>query len=224
MSSATTVMLLRHGRTSANAAGILAGRAPGVDLDDAGRDQVQRLGARLAPVSLAGVVSSPLDRTLATARAVVAHQKADAPAVLHEDPDFLEVDYGDWTGQALTDLAEDPLWRVVQDHPSAVGFPRGESMTQMAHRSVAGIRRWNEQFTGSIYAVVSHGDVIKAIVADALGLHLDHFQRIHIEPASVTVIRYTERRPFVVRLNDTGGDFHAFGGATSPDAPVGGGA
>lgn len=226
MTQPTTLVLVRHGRTPANADGILAGRSAGVDLDDVGRTQVRAVGERLAPVPLAGIVASPLERTMATAHALVAHQAAQSPVTLHEEPDLLEVDYGDWTGRALRELAEEPLWRVVQDHPSGVTFPGGEALTAMASRSIAAIRRWNRHFEGDVYAAVSHGDVIKAIVADALGLHLDQFQRIQIEPASVTVIRYTERRPFVVRLNDVGGEVGSLipSRPADSDAPVGGGA
>ena len=226
MTSATTLVLIRHGRTSANAEGILAGRSAGVLLDDVGLTQVRHLGERLADVPLAGIIASPLERTMATAQAILAHQSPETSAVLHEEPLLLEVDYGDWTGRGLAELSEEPLWRVVQDHPSGAHFPNGEAMSAMAQRAVAAIRTWNANFPGEIYAAVSHGDVIKAIVADALGLHLDHFQRIHVEPASVTVIRYTERRPFIVRLNDVGGDVGSLipARATGPDAAVGGGA
>ncbi len=126
-----------------------------------------------------------------------------------------ECKYGDWTGQALRKLARDPLWRVVQAHPSAVRFPGpgGEAMTAMQQRAVAAIREWNEKLGKDVsYLVCSHGDVIKAILADALGMHLDSSQRIQVDPCSLSVIRYTTLRPFVLRMNDTGGDSAALAG------------
>ncbi len=231
----TTVLLVRHGRTTSNAAGTLAGWTPGVRLDDTGHGQAQRLAERLAPVPLATVVTSPLERCRQTAAYLRAAR--DPRPTLHVDKGVGECRYGDWTGKAIKDLAKDPMWRVVQDHPSAAVFPGddGEAMAAMSARAVAAVRRWNEQLgPEATYAVVSHGDVIKAITADALGLHLDSFQRLHVDPCSVTVITYTPRRPFLVRLNDVGGDV---GGLLPPakttrrkratatgDAVVGGGA
>src|SRR5262249_51383771 len=128
------------------------------------------------------------------------------------EPDLVECGYGDWEGQSLRALFKDPLWRVVQQHPAAVTFPgaAGESMAAMSALAVAAVRRYDEavaaeQGPDAIWLACSHGDVIKAIVADALGLHLDLFQRIVVDPASLTVLRYTPGRPFLVRLNDTGG-------------------
>ena len=115
--------------------------------------------------------------------------------------------YGDWTGKPIKRLAKEPLWRVVQSHPSAVRFPGpdGESLPGVQERAVAAIRDWNERLgPKAAYLVCSHGDVIKSIIADSLGLHLDMFQRIQVDPCSVSVIRYTPLRPFVLRMNDTG--------------------
>ncbi|WP_250291242.1 histidine phosphatase family protein, partial [Frankia sp. CiP1_Cm_nod1] len=119
-----------------------------------------------------------------------------------------ECHYGDWTGQETKVLTADPLWRTVQDHPSAVVFPGpgGEALRDTQHRAVTAVRDWNTRLgPGAVWLACSHGDVIKAIVADAMGIHLDLFQRILIDPCSLTIIRYTERRPFVVRVNDRGG-------------------
>ncbi len=227
---------------------VLAGWTPGVSLDERGRAQASALGARLGPVPLAAVVASPLDRCVETAEAVAAGRAGQAGKV-ETDERFGEVRYGDWTGRPLKELAEEPLWRVVQAHPSAARFPgeAGEALADAQHRAVAAVRDWNariaaEHGADAAYLVCSHGDIIKAVVADALGLHLDQFQRIQADPASLTVIRYTELRPFVVRVNDTGGDVKGLlppppaedgaesggsGGAGGPgpsDAAVGGGA
>src|SRR3954454_23049907 len=120
-----TVVLLRHGRTSANTAGILAGRSPGVVLDDLGAQQAGRAAERLAPVPLAAVVTSPLERCVQTARAVIG-QQAGSPR-LHREKGIAEVDYGVWTGKELKALAKEQLWRGVQGHPAGVTFPEGES-------------------------------------------------------------------------------------------------
>ncbi len=197
-----TVLLLRHGRTTSNATGELAGRRP-VELDDTGRRQAARVAERLHGLPLAAVVSSPLIRCRQTVGLAL-------PGVTPElDEGLIECGYGDWEGRPLKDLAKEPLWPVVQHHPSAVTFPGGESMAGMSARGVAAIRAWDERINAehgpeSIWLACTHGDVIKAIVADALGLHLDQFQRIVADPASITAIRYTPTRPFLVRINDTG--------------------
>jgi probable phosphomutase (TIGR03848 family) len=124
-----------------------------------------------------------------------------------EDDRFAEVAYGDWTGKPIKRLVKEPLWRVVQAHPSAVRFPGpdGESLPGVQERAVAAIRDWNERLgRKAVYLVCSHGDVIKSIIADSLGLHLDMFQRIQVDPCSVSLIRYTPLRPFVLRMNDAG--------------------
>lgn len=204
-----TVILVRHGRTTANSSGTLAGRTPGVRLDEVGAQQAARTGERMAAVPLAALVSSPLERCRQTARSIASAHPA-APRVTQEKG-VTEVDYGEWTGQGLKTLAKDPLWKVVQAHPSAVTFPGGESMAAMAARAVASVRRWDarveaEHGPQAVWAVVSHGDVIKAVLADALGLHLDAFQRIVVDPASVSVVRYTPGRPFVLMTNTHEGD------------------
>ena len=218
-----TVLLLRHGRTTANATGELAGRRP-VELDDTGRRQAERAGERLRALPLAAVVTSPLVRCRATVELAL-------PGVPVEvDEGLTECGYGDWEGRRLQDLAKEDLWPVVQHHPSAAVFPNGEAMAAMSARAVATIRRWDERVTashgpGALWLACSHGDVIKAIVADAMGLHLDQFQRIVADPASVSIIRYTPGRPFLVRLNDTS-DLAALvpPPAAESDAAVGGGA
>ena len=204
----TTVILLRHGRTTANAGGVLAGWTPGVGLDETGQAQVAAVGARLAPVPLAAVVSSPLDRCRQTAGAVLAGRDLE----LQTDERLGEARYGDWTGRPLKELAKDPMWKVVQQHPSAAVFPgpEGEGLAQTQARAVAAVREWNARLgPDAVWLACSHGDVIKAVLADALGLHLDAFQRIVVDPASISVVTYTETRPFVVRVNDTGGDVAA---------------
>ncbi|WP_328476847.1 MSMEG_4193 family putative phosphomutase [Actinoplanes sp. NBC_00393] len=197
-----TVLLMRHGRTTANASGGLAGRQP-VELDETGRAQAARVHERLRDLPLAAVVTSPLIRCRQTVEIAL----PDATPATEDG--LIECGYGDWEGRPLKELAQDPLWPVVQQHPSAVVFPNGEAMAAMSARAVAAVRSWDAKVTAehgpeAIWLACSHGDVIKAIAADALGLHLDQFQRIVADPASITVIRYTSTRPFLVRLNETG--------------------
>jgi probable phosphomutase (TIGR03848 family) len=230
-----TVILARHGRTTANATGVLAGRSKGVHLDDHGLEQARCAAQRLASLPLAALVSSPLERCRETAREIGKAQTSPLKPV--NDRGLVECDYGSWTGQELKLLAKEDLWRTVQAHPSAVCFPEGESMSAMAQRGVEAVRRWDARITDehgpeAVWVAVSHGDVIKAILADALGMHLDAFQRIVVDPASLSVVRYTPLRPFVVSLNSTAGDLgHLKPPAkksrrrkVSSDAPVGGGA
>jgi probable phosphomutase (TIGR03848 family) len=229
-----TVILARHGRSTANATGVLAGRTKGVDLDDLGIGQARAAGERLCGLPLAAIVTSPLERCRQTAREIAAGQPA-APKISTERG-LLECDYGDWTGRELKGLAKEGLWRTVQAHPSAAVFPGGESMAGMAARAVEAVRRWDarveaEHGPDAVWVAVSHGDVIKAVLADALAMHLDAFQRIVVDPASLSVVRYTPMRPFVVASNSTAGDLsHLKPPAkkrrrkASSDAAVGGGA
>ncbi|MFF8644557.1 histidine phosphatase family protein [Streptomyces sp. NPDC015345] len=223
-----TLILVRHGRSTANTAGLLAGWTPGVALDERGAEQAAALPARLAGVPLAEVVTSPLQRC----RETLAPLLAARPGLqAHTEDRIGECDYGDWSGRKLAELADEPLMEVVQRHPSAAAFPGGESMRAMQTRAAEAVREWNARVErdhgeDAVYLMCSHGDIIKSLVAEALGLHLDLFQRISVEPCSVTVIRYTRLRPFLVRLGDTG-DFASLVPREEPpgdDATVGGGA
>ena len=227
----TTVLLVRHGLTAATGHS-LSGWTPGIPLDERGTAQASALAARLAGLPLDAIISSPLDRCRQTAAAIAA---TEGRPPIQTDERVGECHYGDWTGQELKVLAKDPLWKVVQAHPSAVRFPGlgGEAMLDMQHRAVTAVRDWNTRLgEKATYVVCSHGDVIKAIVADALSLHLDQSQRIVADPCSLTVIRYTPLRPFLLRMNDTGGSVEDLlpkpdepaDGAESSDAMVGGGA
>jgi probable phosphomutase (TIGR03848 family) len=204
----TTVLLVRHGRTTANDAGVLAGWSEGVSLDETGQAQVRALAGRLTPVPLVAVVTSPLQRCRETTQLLLDGGR-DVP--VHADDRLGEVRYGDWSGQQLKKLAKEPLWKVVQGHPAGATFPGGESMAAMAARAVATVRRWDATVEAdhgprAVWAAVSHGDIIKAVLADALGMHLDMFQRINVDPASVSIVQYTADRPYVLASNTHAGD------------------
>lgn len=201
-----TVVLVRHGRTTANAAGMLAGRTPGVRLDEVGTQQAARMAERLAEVPLSAVVTSPLERCRQTARAVLRGRELKVVT----EKALTECDYGEWQGRPLKELAQEALWRTVQAQPSAAAFPGGESMLAMQARAVAAVRRLDadverEHGPHAVWVAVSHGDLIKSILADALGMHLDLFQRLHVDPASISIVRYTESRPFVMATNTHAG-------------------
>lgn len=201
-----TVILLRHGRSTSNTAGTLAGRSEGVDLDDKGREQAAGLIDRLGDLPIRAVVTSPLLRCRRTIEPL-AELMCLEPLV---DERLAEVDYGEWTGRKIGELAKEELWRVVQAHPSAAVFPGGEGLAQVQARAVAAVRehdrRLSEEHQGdALWVACTHGDVIKSLIADAYGMHLDGFQRVTADPASVSVIRYTPLRPFVLHVNHTGG-------------------
>ncbi len=233
-----TVLLVRHGRTSANATGVLAGRAPGTQLDKVGREQSAALAEQLAGVRLVRVVSSPLERTVATAQALVdtgGSATSPRPEVSTDDR-LNECDYGEWTGRRISELAKDPVWKTVQSHPSAALFPGGETLRAVQQRAVDAVREHDaavaaEHGPNAVWVAVSHGDVIKAVLADALGTHLDAFQRIVVDPCSVSVVHYAPLRPFVLRTNGSGQGLESLGAppkkrrarGASSDAVVGGG-
>jgi probable phosphomutase (TIGR03848 family) len=223
-----TLILVRHGRSTANTSGVLAGWTPDVALDERGAAQAAALPDRLADLPISEAVVSPLQRCQETVRPLLG---ARPELRVHTDERIGECHYGDWTGRKLAELKDEPLMEVVQAHPSAAAFPGGESLRAMQTRAAEAVREWNARVerdhgADAVYLMCSHGDIIKSLVADALGLHLDLFQRISVEPCSVTAIRYTRLRPYLVRLGDTG-NFASLAPHEEPaegDAPVGGGA
>lgn len=231
-----TCLLVRHGHSTANGSGILAGRLPGIHLDDKGRTQVDALAQRLAALPISRVVTSPLERCQETA-AIIAAALAPGRAVV-EDDGVGECQYGAWTGRPLKELADEPLWRTVQDHPSGARFPdsdeyAAESLLEMGHRAVATVRRHDAEVAEAygpqaLWIAVTHGDIIKSLLADAAGSHFDHLQRFQADPASLSVVRYTGRRAFLVASNDLGSEVGRLvppdtAEAPDGDAPVGGG-
>lgn len=202
-----TVILLRHGRSTSNTAHTLAGRTEGVELDEKGFTQAQALPSRLAGLPIRALVRSPLLRCRLTLEPLAAALRLE-PLV---DERLAEVDYGQWTGRQLAELVKEPLWPIIQQQPSAAVFPDGEGLAQVQARAVAAVREHDRRLRAehggdALWVACTHGDVIKAVVADALGTHLDSFQRITADPASMSVIRYTAMRPFVVHVNHTGAE------------------
>ncbi len=221
----TTLLLVRHGLIAATGR-TLSGWTPGLHLDERGTRQARALRDRLARVPLAALVTSPLERCVETASILGEGRGLE----VQPDERIGEVRYGDWTGRDLKALAKEPLWRVIQVHPSAAEFPHGEPLRAVQSRAVDAVRDWNARLgADATWVLCSHGDVIKALLADALGMHLDLFQRLQVDPCSLSVVRYTQLRPSVVRINDNGGSIDDLlpqrkRRRRSPDAVVGGGA
>mgnify|MGYP006275040925 CR=1 FL=1 len=198
-----TLILIRHGRTPANEQGILAGRTPGVMLDEVGLKSTDALQKKFAELNVVKVVASPLERTVQTAKLVFPNQEPDTHHGL------IECEYGDWTGRKLEELKDEPLWKTVVKEPHKVQFPNGESMQAMFDRAVQTIHEIDQELTNEhgenfIWAAVSHGDIIKAIVANAFGLELAKIQKIYVEPASVSVLRILGEDTSVLKVNDSG--------------------
>jgi probable phosphoglycerate mutase len=191
------VLLVRHGTTPTTGA-VLPGRAPGLHLADAGVAQAEGVAARLAALPrIDAVYCSPLERTRETARPI---GRARGLAV-KVDRGLLECDFGEWTGRPLKELAKEPAWATVQRYPSGFRFPGGESFVEMSARITGALHRFTERHPGGVVVAVSHADPIKAAVADALGTHLDLFQRINVSPCSVTAVHYGTTGPAVLAVN-----------------------
>jgi probable phosphomutase (TIGR03848 family) len=192
------LLLLRHGTTD-HTGKRLSGWTPGIHLSSQGLEEARALAERLAPVEIHAVYSSPLERCQETA-AVVADRRGLKVSTAE---DFGEVRYGDWTGKELGELAKTDLWRTVQFHPSGARFPEGESIHEMQTRAVGACERLRAAHPDQTVAVCSHADVIKAVAAHYLGMHLDLFQRLVVATASVTALGFGPV-PYLLRLNDSG--------------------
>lgn len=202
----TLVILLRHAHSTANGSGVLAGRTGGVHLSPLGRVQARKLATRLGEIPLKSLRSSPLERCAETLHPWLRKRElSDFPLMseLTIDHDLAEVDYGLWSGMKLRTLSRDPLWKTVQERPSQVTFPQGESLLAMQKRAMKSVDAGLSLRGKGHVLLMSHGDVVKSIIASALGMHLDEFQRIVIDPASVSIVDYSGSRPRVLLLNDS---------------------
>lgn len=196
---ATTVLLVRHGDNNWTESHKLAGRLPGVHLNEYGRQQAEALGRRLASAKLQAIYASPLERTLETAQAIACHHGLE----IQTRPGLIEVDYGEWMGEPVKKLTKTKAWPVIQFYPSGAGFPGGETMYSMQTRCVQEINALVAAHPGETIAIVGHADLIKAAVAHYLGVHFDLFQRIVISTASITSISFSPMGPRIITVNDT---------------------
>lgn len=201
----TLVLLVRHGQTPTTGAS-LPGRAPGLHLSDKGRGQAEVAATRIASLqSVAAVYASPMERTKETAAPIARASKLRVRGA----NDLIECDFGNWTGRKLSELRKLNAWRTVQHYPSGFTFPGGESFAGMQTRAVECVQSLVARHPGQTIVAVSHADVVKAIVASAVGTHLDLFQRIVVSPCSITAILYSADGPVVLTINSTGDDLRA---------------
>jgi len=200
----TLVLLIRHAHSVANGSGVLAGRTEGVHLSPRGKKQAQDLAKRLGDLPIKSLRSSPLERCEETIAPWLRKISTTNPKLaLQVDPNLSEVDYGDWTGRKLKSLAKESLWKTVQDQPSKVTFPQGESMISMQERAMTALREGLSKRGKGHVILVSHGDVLKSVIAAALNMHLDEFQRIVIDPASISILDYSSSKPRLILMNDS---------------------
>jgi probable phosphoglycerate mutase len=199
------LILIRHAHSEANAAGILSGRLPNIHLSEKGVAQSDQLALRLGNFRVSNLRISPMERCFETISpwvnsTLLPNYPNFVPTI---DPDLTEVDYGSWSGKKLSVLSRHKLWSTVQEAPSRMYFPNGEGISQMQSRAMKSVHQSISVKTKGAAVIVSHGDVIKSIVASALGVHLDEFQRIVIDPASISILDYSSTKPRVLLLNDS---------------------
>jgi probable phosphoglycerate mutase len=199
------LVLIRHAHSDANAAGILSGRLPNVHLSEKGAVQAENLAIRLGNFPVSNLRISPMERCFETISpwinsVVLAHNPKFEPII---DPELTEVDYGTWSGKKLITLSKNKLWKTVQESPSRMYFPNGEGIAQMQARAMTSVHQAVSANGKGTAVIVSHGDVIKSIVASALGMHLDEFQRIIIDPASISILDFSSTKPRTLLLNDS---------------------
>jgi probable phosphomutase (TIGR03848 family) len=197
------IVLLRHAHSVANEKNLLAGRTAGISLSKTGKEQAKDLISRLGTIQFDEVAISPLQRCRETIDPWLTTTGAKSRIVVDES--ISEVDYGSWSGKTLSSLRRKAQWKIVQDFPSQMTFPEGESLLEMQGRALSGFYRLNAVKGKGPRLLVSHGDVIKSIVAHCLGMHLDQFQRLVIEPASLTIIDTDSGTSRLVRFNDAKG-------------------
>lgn len=193
------VCFVRHG-TTATTGKVLPGRAKGLHLSDQGREEAARAGESLAGAAVAAVYASPLERTRETAAAI--SERVGKPVVI--DRGLIECDFGDWTGETLARLSKLPEWRTVQRWPSGFRFPGGESFLELEARLAGSVTKICAAHPGEVVVAVSHADCIKTVLASALGVPLDLFQRIVVAPCSISTVAYGPEGPSVLSLGSTG--------------------
>jgi probable phosphomutase (TIGR03848 family) len=193
------LLLVRHALTDATGRR-LSGQEPGLHLSETGRAQAEHLAARLSPIPLAAMYSSPLERCVETAEIVAAGRSVEIRLL----PELMEVDYGRWTGRPLPQLYRTALWKRLQQAPSSIRFPNGETLAEVQLRCVSALDEIAARHARKAVAVVAHADVIRLTLAHYAGIHIDLYQRLTVSPASVSALSLGDRIPRVIRVNDTG--------------------
>jgi probable phosphomutase (TIGR03848 family) len=197
----TFFFLVRHGENDWVKKNRLAGWLPGVHLNENGVRQAQETGARLASQPIKAIYSSPVTRCMETAEIIAPY--FELPVIVNEN--LGETRYGEWEGKKVKKLAKKPEWQIVQFFPSRNRFPSGEALREVQFRAVQAIEKLGDLHKSDSVVIVSHADVIKLVLAFYLGVHIDLFQRIAVSPASVSVMRLSEKGFVnVMRVNDDG--------------------
>lgn len=196
------IILLRHAHSIANESGILAGQLPGISLSKKGRLQAVDLVDRIGEVSFDSIRMSPMQRCQETLAPWLESPHSNGLKKFVLDEKLIEMNYGSWSGKKLNSLAKQPLWKIIQKTPSKVEFPQGERMTAMQKRAVASVEEAVQEKSKGTHLFVSHGDVIKAMVASLLKMKLDNFQSLVIDPASITMLEYDGESARLILFND----------------------
>lgn len=199
----TLLLLIRHGMNDW-VHGRLAGWTPGVHLNEQGQAQAQALAERLADLPIAAIYTSPLERAIETAKPIAATRGLPLRVI----ENIGEVRYGEWTGGELKELSKHELWPGVQFYPSGTRFPGGETLGEVQNRAVAALDALRAQHPKEIIAAVSHADLIKLVISYYIGMHVDLFQRLVIDPCSLTAISFGPMGPRLVAFNDSGSIDH----------------
>jgi probable phosphoglycerate mutase len=202
------IVLIRHAHSQANARGVLSGRLPNISLSEKGIKQSEELAVRLGTFPISAIRMSPMQRCHETITPWLKTLPPASQKLLVKDENLTEVDYGSWSGKKLSVLSRHKLWKTVQAHPSAMYFPKGEGLAHMQQRAMKAVHESVNSKRSGAAVLVSHGDVIKAIIASALGMHLDDFQRIVIDPASVTILDYSHGQARLTLMNDSRSPLH----------------
>ncbi len=196
-----TIILVRHGENDWSKKNKLAGRIPGVHLNEAGHRQAHGVAQRLAPLPIKAIYSSPITRCVETASYIADTHRL---SVQHVD-EIGEVEYGEWEGKKIKKLAKMPLWRAVQFFPSRARFPQGEALREVQFRAIQAVEEIADRHPKELVVLVSHADVIRLLLAHYLGVHIDLFQRLVISPASASIISLSaDGMVRVLRVNDDG--------------------
>jgi probable phosphoglycerate mutase len=200
----TTLFLIRHGLTAVTGSR-LYGRTPGIHLDERGRRQAAALVERFEGVRLTAVYSSPLERCVETLEPLAAARRLE----IRPSNALIEMDAGEWTGRTLPSLRRTKLWNTVQRNPSRFHFPAGESFLEAQARVLDEIERIVTRHPRGLVLVGTHGDLVRVLISHFTGAHLDQFQRVMVDPASVSVVHLADGVPRILLVNDTGG-LHRF--------------
>jgi probable phosphomutase (TIGR03848 family) len=219
------IVLLRHAHSTANSSGILAGQVPGISLSKDGLRQAEDLIQRIGRSKFDSIRVSPMQRCEETINPWISSRFSRGLENYLIDDGLIEMNYGTWSGRKLSSLRREPLWKLIQTTPSKVKFPEGERFTAMQKRAVASVHDAVAAKKNGTHLLVSHGDVIKAIIAGLINLKLDNFQSLVIDPASISILDVDSQGARLIMFNDSKTSTEALLAAKkTPKTLLGGGA